>query len=95
MKNVRHGKNVAQQIFNRNGEKLNALTLLKTLIPIELKQKSELDGIEIFNAISIKGIHFDKSEKNKWFMSRNKEIFSFIYTKFINGKIRVVCKKNK
>lgn len=80
IKNVRNGKNVAQQIFNRNGEKLNMLSMPKKVIPIELKQKSKLDGIEIFNAISIKGIHFDKSERNKWFMTQNKAIFSFIHT---------------
>lgn len=93
VKSIRHGKNVAQQIYNRSIEKLKALTMPKKILPLELKQGSKEGGVEIFSAIVMKGIHFDKSERNKWFITKNKDIFSFINTQVIGGKNKVRCSK--
>lgn len=41
----------------------------------------------------MKGIHFDISDRNKWFITKDKEIFSFIYAESVDGKIKIACKK--
>lgn len=93
-RSIRHGKNVAQQIYNRHAEKLKTLSLPKNeIIPIELKRKCKLNRKTIFKAISSKGIYFDNSEKNQWFMTQNKEICSFTHAELIDGKIKIICKK--
>lgn len=63
-------------------------------LTIEFKRNRELNGKTIFVAISLKGIHLDDSEKNTFFITRNKEIYSFMYaTESINGEYKIVCKK--
>lgn len=94
VRSVRHGRNVAQQINNRALEKLKILSLSKQKpIPIELKKKSEADGKTIFKKIVLKGLQLDTSERNQWFMTKDKQICSFEYATLIDRNPKIVCKK--
>lgn len=39
------------------------------------------------------GLQFDNSDRNQWFMTKKKEICSFMYSQLVDGKQKIICKK--
>lgn len=94
VKNIRHGHNVCQQIHHRAIEKLNVFSIEpdSTSLPV-LKDKSMNDGKIQFRQVIFKGLRFDVSEKNRWFVSANNEICCFEFAEIVNEKVNVVCQR--
>lgn len=62
---------------------------------IKLEKKS-VKGVHkniIFKRIILKVLRFDQSDRNKWMLTDNNKLCSFEYTKKINEKCVIVCRK--
>lgn len=83
---------MAQQIYNRALERLNTLSISENKpLSIELQNMCKLNGETIFKRFKFNGIQLNPPEKNKWFITKNKQICSFIYAKYIDEKPKIVC----
>lgn len=93
VKAVKHPRNVAQQIYNRSLERLRVISLRKK-IPFELGRECMLPDKRIFfKRISINGLQFDSTKRNKWFLNTENKICLFQYAEKFNGKIIIIYKK--
>lgn len=93
VKNIRLKRNIAQQIHNRAVENLKNISITNRNQSIQLQRKSVTNGHIFFERMIVKGYRLDKSDRNKWFLTKNNEICSFDHAKVVNGSFIVSCKK--
>lgn len=97
VKSIRHKTNIAQQIHNRQIEKLNIISIagrdekLKTIL--EKLAVNNNDTKDHFEQIIYKGVRFDKSNRNRYFLTKSNEICSFDHAEMSENVVYVACKK--
>lgn len=97
VKSIKHGRNVAQQIHNRALERLKLISL-SSKKPFELKKKClHPEGKKYyFKKIALNGVEIDSSKRNRWFLTKNREICEFKHAEIsTNEQIKISCKKIK
>lgn len=91
VRKIRHGKNVAQQLNNRVLEQLKVISLpIKEPFRFGRKFKCQSAEKYCFRQIIINGIQIDTTKRNQWFLTTNKEIYSFNYAVSFD---EISCKK--
>lgn len=95
VQNIRHGKNVSQQIHNRSIERMNSLSI-KSIVSQASVRAKYVDKVEKktkFRKVSFKQLTFDKSVKNQWILTKDREICCFEFAEIVEGKIKIKCRK--
>lgn len=88
---IKHGTNVAQQINNRALERLKVISLpIKEPLIFGKKFKCQTKKETYFKQITINGIRIDCTKRNRCFLTKNKEIYSFNYA---TSDDKISCKK--
>lgn len=96
VQNIRHGKNVAQQIHNRAIEAMNVLHFTtKTSSSPELQAKyiDDVDRRTKFRKVLFKQLTIDGSPRNQWILTKNNKVCSFKYAEILVNTIRLTCEK--
>lgn len=90
---IKHGKNVAQQIHNRALERLSFISFAKNE-QAEFKKDffCPIQNNKCFKRFIVNGISIDSCKRNQWFLTKNRELCSFICL-FIEDGIKISCKK--
>lgn len=96
VQNIRHGKNVAQQIYTRAIEAMNVLSLtpMKSSLP-ELKDMyiDDVDKTSKYRKLIFKDLVFDGSRKNQWILTKNRTVCCFEHAGISNDRIFLSCNK--
>lgn len=91
VRTIKHGKNVAQQIKNRALERLTVISLpIKEPIILRKKFRCKMKKETYFKQIKINGIQIDHTNRNQCFLTKNKELYVFLYATSCE---KIFCKK--
>lgn len=95
-RNIRHGKNVAQQIHNRALEAMNLLSPASEMSSspsLEGKFVDMVDKKTKFRRIRFNQLTIDRTLKNQWILTKNNEICCFKYAEISKDTILLTCEK--
>lgn len=93
---IRKGNKQLQQVVNRTAEayqldyKLNQNTLITSPI-----LKMEYKNSKCYNKIEFSNFIIKIDERNKWFLTKNKQIYSFIKAFYKSNSIVIKCRQLK